>query len=70
MTKEEIAFKIGNRISNITEIECPRGVANPGLYFGAMLALLEVERKQLIKKSIDEIIEAHKETFKKLKENL
>lgn len=44
-TFEEIAIEIANRTDSITEIKCPRDVKNPGLYFGAMLALIELDKQ-------------------------
>lgn len=40
MTKEQIqaeAIRLAQQIEKISTIDCPRGVVNPGVYFGAML---------------------------------
>lgn len=64
MTVEEVqrlATKIGNISSNLG-FTCPNNVKNPGLYFGATLALLEVFP---VEDSDEELVERAKEKFRK-----
>jgi hypothetical protein len=69
-TIEQIAFEIGNSITSVKDIVCPRGVVNPGLYFGAILALKELERsqKESYMSSVEQAIEKHKHALNRLKD--
>ncbi len=68
-TKEQIALDIASKINKIENITCPREVLNPRLYFGAMLALNELERlqKEEMLKCVEQAIERHKSALAKLK---
>lgn len=74
MTKEEmiaLAIKVSKLDYQSEQIDCPRGVHNPGVFFGAMRAMRELQliEKEQFKKSIEEVIERHKDTFRRLKES-
>ena len=69
-TAEQIALEIASRITSIKDIQCPREVVNPGLYFGAILALKELEllQKQSYMSSVEQAIEKHKHALNRLKD--
>ncbi len=45
MTKyEQRALEIANNLEPVKDIDCPRNCINPGLYFGYMLAVRDMQK--------------------------